>query len=583
LEDGSQNDDEEGDDDPEDHRSINPELTVIDKSKDLMNVHHFQYYQNKPNHKPNNWVKAVMMYKEKFKCSICGLSDNSKFKKTLRIAIPCVANDHDNEPMDWQTKHTDKISCRTAVHVGCARWGNNPEKLQRLYYHPAVGEMDEMAMAYCDRHAKDVDDKFKKRKKAEKQKAEIAQTDDLAKRITSLAAPSMPITAKPKKAVAKESLIASRSVLSEARISAVNKSTKPPKIIDPDLTGKSPISQTKNLKATIKLPGVDLLRQALSVGSPTSSKTKKKIMAKRKITGMSTLPSLEKEAPTKEMKLKRTAAASKPFSASTSASLASASRPSTSTAVAPKPLPVSRFPIPKKKGGRYSRLDSNDGRNQLDRTDAAPVNIIGRAKLGKARDQVAHQRSKGDNNLEVLSNAIINDCLHIKDKTERRKRLTGARSAWKRKLLDLNSDDFKRLWKEAKERLQEAIEQEEEEAIVKVSMPLPAVRPPITEERRKRISSERNVGAGNSLKRRKPGSISDDHSGGDGDIQMNKTIVTEEDEFKDAMNNRWSDLLFVHPNYEGSKKYAFGEWDSLDEFPFVPKHQSNTTTESLNE
>jgi hypothetical protein len=291
---------------------------------------------------------------------------------------------------------------------------------------------------------------------------------------------------------------------------------------------KPRLCSPKNPKTT-KTIRTDLLGRALGEASPQSSRTTKKTLLnnKRKAIDMSPLPSLQKVAPSKNTKRKKA-----------------------------KPPPADA---------------------------AAPVTEIERRKLGKSREKVVQKTPGIDQEaVKQIAQALIKVCVPIKDETQRRRRRSELKRVWKRKHLNLNSEQFNSLWNEARILLNQAIIDDQEREVVEISRP-----PAITNNGTKKAPNKEPDKSGKAPSKRrargrktsskpianadKQGTNSnhpteldqpdgEPHAKNEDDSQPEISEVTVVDEFEGAGANRWSDL-FPGLHFEG-KKYLFGDWDS---------------------
>ena len=145
------------------------------------------------------------------------------------------------------------------------------------------------------------------------------------------------------------------------------------------------------------------------------------------LTDTSVLPSLARQAPHKKSK------------ARSKVTLAKAAPSTSDTRKNQKP--------------RKKRLHDN-----LDKESAVSVSAVERPLLKKNRSELANKISAMSDSTEAkLANDLIDRIAHIKDVAQRNKIMLERKKFWKRNLSELNTEAFKKLWKEAKTRLADAI------------------------------------------------------------------------------------------------------------------------------
>jgi hypothetical protein len=302
---------------------------------------------------------------------------------------------------------------------------------------------------------------------------------------------------------------------------------------------KPRLSSPKKPKTTKALHN-DLLGHALGEASPQSSRTTKKTLLhnKRKAIDMSSLPSLQKVAHSKNTKRKK---------------------------AKPPPPPADA---------------------------ASPVTEIERRHLGKSREKVMHITPGNDQEAaKQIAQELIKECIPIKDEALRLRRRGELKRVWKRKHLNLNSEEFNSLWNEARILLNQAIidDQEREQDIqevVEISRP-PAIpnngtkkapnkepnksgKAPSKRRARGRKTSSKPIanadkqGTNSNHPTELDQPDSEPHAKSKDDSQPEIPEVTVVDEFEGAGANRWSDLV-PGLQFEG-EKFLFGDWDSTNTY-----------------
>ena len=115
------------------------------------------------------WVEAIEKSRA-HKCFICNKIDR---KYMIPIGCPVNVKADDGELLEYeeyQTRHDRGPTCRKAVHVGCARWGCEPETIdggsiyvdkvcKLCYYTPGTDRKKKsqfVAHCYCEKHARDI-------------------------------------------------------------------------------------------------------------------------------------------------------------------------------------------------------------------------------------------------------------------------------------------------------------------------------------------------------------------------------------------------------------------------------------------
>eukprot|EP00980_Cylindrotheca_fusiformis_P016460 scaffold4903_cov125-Cylindrotheca_fusiformis.AAC.7 len=274
----------------------------------------------------------------------------------------------------------------------------------------------------------------------------------------------------------------------------------------------------------------DLLRQALENASPSSSKTTKRKLqqGKRKTINMSPLPSLQKLAPNKKSKR--------------------------------------AMPPP---------ADS-----------AAPVSGLGRRKLGKPRGKGRGNGASSNNKKVVkeLADVLIKECAPIRDETLRSRRRSELKREWKRRHLNLTSDQFNLLWNEARKLLNQAIlsgqevhedKQDTEETRLPSPLNLQGDRSADKHGNEAAIELLDKMEGGPSISSKQIANdkIQETNSSASPMVRHRQHVENEEapspvaapdasrvDEFEGAGTNPWTDL-FVGVQFEG-KGYSIADWDT---------------------
>lgn len=121
----------------------------------------FYAMATKENGKETAWSKIITDYRKNIKCSICGKKDNPG--SSLRIPLQCCANDVD-ELVDFKRRHKDRSACFVGMHVGCARWKDDPptvygRECKMCYFFDGDddGLHDDPQLAcYCRHHAEGI-------------------------------------------------------------------------------------------------------------------------------------------------------------------------------------------------------------------------------------------------------------------------------------------------------------------------------------------------------------------------------------------------------------------------------------------
>lgn len=535
------------DEDSNDDRSVNPELSEVSKSKGHINIHHYQYFQYIGNARgqQKDCFRRILDHQVKFKCTVCDQDD--KTFGVSRVPILCAGN-HPDEPSEFSIQHKDKIRCSSAAHVGCARWGSkNKHGVQRMYYFPGTKDIPELGCLFCTKHGKDVDKKYQKKiLEADKTNTTTGtEANNLAHMISQISAkpPAMASRAsdsdvatestrdslkKLNAATRRTSTSSTSSITNSNKVATAGtgspESHREAKDVSAGIWG-DPLSSPNIARATHNNPN-DSMGQALWDPSPSSSRVTQKNLQKRKVIDMSPIPSLEKLCPKKKAK----------------------------KVVNPPPA------------------DS-----------AAPVTKIVRRKLGKTKTKA--KKKTVDGNEEVVSElakALIKECMPIKDGTQRSRRRSELKREWKRKHLHLNSDAFNKLWTSARAMLNQAIK-DDQEAIEDFDILETRVPANVSNVDTMRDEEARGSGKDQAEQRVQEFPLNStskvDKEGANSTLSVEANEADEEpnveieeatqpentdvpvvDEFEGAGENRWTDL-FVGLKFEG-KKYLFTEWDS---------------------
>lgn len=121
----------------------------------------FYAMATKENGKETGWSKIITNNRKELMCSICGKRDN--LGGSLKIPMQCCAND-EKELVDFKRRHKDKSECFVGMHVGCARWKDDPpivngRKCKMCYFFDGdddgVHDAPQLA-CYCRYHAEEI-------------------------------------------------------------------------------------------------------------------------------------------------------------------------------------------------------------------------------------------------------------------------------------------------------------------------------------------------------------------------------------------------------------------------------------------
>jgi hypothetical protein len=98
----------------------------------------FRYYLPLPKKADLDVYRKERQELQRVRCQVCGLKDD-KNENIMRIPLQCFAGNAD-EREEFKGKHpslrSDDVECCAGLHIGCARWGPNPNRARRVYYYP---------------------------------------------------------------------------------------------------------------------------------------------------------------------------------------------------------------------------------------------------------------------------------------------------------------------------------------------------------------------------------------------------------------------------------------------------------------
>ena len=443
-------DDDDGDGDGDGNESDNSEL-VFTAGEDMEpgaeeSIHHFVYCLKKEGKPHNAWTKAIEQYQSELKCYICGESD--KPRHVLRIPLQCTANNPD-EFEEFQKTHVemgDHDFCTTAMHIGCARWGPNPNHMKRVFFFPGKATEtkarlieDPVAEIYCDAHALDI-----QKYREEMKKAKLANKQE-QQRLLKHRRPSM------------------------------ERENPPPALSRQTSTGSK--TTTMDSKPLMMKPSPSISKRIVS-SSPSTRKglTSSSSLSTGSMLGSVVFPSLAQKRPS--------ATNNKMVKLSTLSRSTTMNKRTTIKGKSQKsPASVNKQPPDQQQQQQLQQQRPQQGRKltrrqllaNLDKNEATAVTAMERPLLKKHRKEIESKKSVlKESHFEKVTKDVIQKVLEALDRDEKETRsaFKGRKKFWKRELSEVSGEKFDALWRKVGQATQKAVDdyKKEKEATRAASM-----------------------------------------------------------------------------------------------------------------